>query len=86
MSIVHRILAALTATVCLLALPPRGVAQAVSDAIAVPLTPDRWTLQHSHATDAKPDSLRFETHLGRLSLFVPDGFAFASGVALRNGS
>jgi hypothetical protein len=34
----------------------------------------------------KHDSSRFETHLGRSSLFMPDGFAFASGVALRNGS
>lgn len=88
MTIIPRIVAGLLATGWLVGVASSGAAQAVSsgDAIAVPLTPDRWTVQQSHTADAKPDTSRFETHLGRPSLLVPDGFAFASGVALRNGT
>jgi len=88
MTIIPRIVAGLLATGWLVGVVSGGAAQAVSsgDAIAVPLTPDRWTVQQSHTADAKPDTSRFETHLGRPSLLVPDGFAFASGVALRNGT
>ncbi len=55
--------------------------------ISVPLTPDRWTIERlyrrDHTADTNP---RFESHLGRPSLFLPNGFALAKGVTLKNGT
>lgn len=44
---------------------------------AVPPTPDRW-----HATD----SIRFESYLGRPSVYINRGVALARGVSLRDGT
>jgi hypothetical protein len=88
MAALRRIVAGLTAAGCLLAAAPRAAPQAAPSGaeIAVPMTPDRWTFVRTHPTDSTHDGWRFETHLGRSSLFVPEGFAFASGIALRDGS
>ena len=60
---------------------------ASSDAIAVPLTPDRWTFTQLYRRNAAKDTVpRFGSHLGRPSLFLPRGFAMASGVNLQNGT
>ena len=48
-----------------------------SQAVSVPLTPDRWV-----ATD----SLRFETYLGRPSLYIDRGVALARDVAFQDGT
>jgi hypothetical protein len=53
------------------------VGRARAQATLVPLTPDRWT-----ATD----SLRFETHLGRPSLYIDRGVALVRGAAVRDGT
>jgi len=62
---------------------PTGLAAEDS---AVPLLPARWIWQQSRLRRAKHDSARFVTHLGRPSLRVTDGFSYATGVALRNGT
>jgi hypothetical protein len=53
------------------------VGRARAQATLVPLTPDRWT-----ATD----NLRFETHLGRPSLYIDRGVALVRGAAVRDGT
>ena len=60
--------------------------QAAAQDIAVPITPDRWTTQQLYARDKISDTARFETYLGRPSLLVPSGFAFARDVDLRSGT
>lgn len=88
MTTLHRIVIGLTATGWILAVAPLCGAQSAAsgDAIAVPMTPDRWTIQQTHPGDSRPDSSRFESHLGRTGLYLPDGFAFANGVAFQNGT
>jgi hypothetical protein len=61
---------------------PTGV---VAGDSTVPLVPARWTWHASRLRRAAHDSARFVTHLGHASLRVTDGFAYATGVALRNG-
>jgi hypothetical protein len=67
----------------------QAVAQdsAATGAIVVPLTPERWAFQRLYRRDRTDDTNpRFESHLGRPSLFLPNGFALANGVTLRNGT
>jgi len=64
-----------------------GQEAATAGAIAVPLTPDRWTFERLYHRDQTDDTNpRFESHLGRPSLFLPNGFALARGVTLKNGT
>jgi hypothetical protein len=51
---------------------------ASAQSVDVPLTPDRWTLTG--------DSLRFETYLGRPSLYLRKGVVIANDVSFRNGT
>ena len=75
------------AVICLAAVPCLAQDDASGDAVAVPLTPDRWTFTQLYRRDATKDTApRFETHLGRPSLFLPGGFALASGVSFQNGT
>jgi hypothetical protein len=70
-----------------LALAARSVlAQSSPEVRTVPLVPDRWTVQKNHSPGQTTDSVRFADHLGRPSLLVQDGFAFADGIDLRNGT
>jgi hypothetical protein len=62
------------------------LAQSPAEVGTVPLVPDRWTVQKNHSPGHSPDSVRFADHLGRPSLILQDGFAFASGVDLQNGT
>jgi hypothetical protein len=54
-----------------------GLARAAAAETAIPLTADRWT-----ATNA----IKFETYLGRPSLFIDKGVALARGTSLRDGT
>jgi hypothetical protein len=67
--------------VCLLA------ARAAAQDVTVPLTPDRWASYTLFEGDRLPDKgVKFEAHLGRPSLLVTSGFAYASGVDFHNGT
>jgi hypothetical protein len=71
----------------LIVLGTLAVARAAAQDVTVPLTPDRWTSYTLFERDKLPDnSVRFATHLGRPSLLVRSGFAYASGVNFRNGT
>jgi hypothetical protein len=50
---------------------------AIAQSVAVPLTADHWTASNS---------IRFETHLGRRSLFVGKGVALARDIDVRDGT
>jgi hypothetical protein len=54
-----------------------GLVRSVDAQTTIPLTAERWT-----ATNA----LRFESYLGRPSLFIDRGIALARGVELRDGT
>src|SRR5262249_39082178 len=64
-----------------------AAAPAAAQDVDVPLEPDNWTSQTLfHRDKACGAAARFETHLGRPSLVVPSGFAWAKGVDFRNGT
>lgn len=50
---------------------------AVAQSLTVPLTADRWTAS---------DTIRFETHLGRLSVYISKGVALARDIDVRDGT
>ena len=58
----------------------------VTGDVPVAMVADQWTLRPGHSPNIKDDSARFVEHGGRTALFLPDGFAFANNVALRNGT
>jgi hypothetical protein len=62
--------------------------RAAAQNIPIPLTPDRWTSYILFQREPRPrdKSVRFETHLGRPSIVVPSGLAYASGVDFHNGT
>jgi len=49
----------------------------IARAQTIPTTPDAWTAS---------DSIRFETYLGRPSVYINRGVALAKGVAMRDGT
>jgi hypothetical protein len=79
----------LIASLLMLAVPAFAQDAAQESSIAIPLTSDQWSFQYLYQRSRRPgqDTVpRFETHLGAQSLFVPSGFAWARGVALRSGT
>ena len=48
-----------------------------AQSVVVPLTPDGWNAS---------DSIRFETYLGRQSVYINRGVALARNVAMRDGT
>jgi hypothetical protein len=59
---------------------------ATAQDISIPLTPDRWSTQVLFQRDKKDTLVHYETHLGRPSLLVSSGFAWAQGIDFKNGT
>jgi hypothetical protein len=72
------------AAVACLGIPASGQ-PAFGQSIEVPLTAASWSIQ-ADPPRTPDDTARFEAHLGKASLLLPGGFAWAKGVDLRNGT
>src|SRR5688500_15966677 len=76
MTLVHN-LARLLPRFAAAALLSVGATRSAAQATPIPATSDRWNAS---------DSIRFETYLGRPSIYINRGVALARGVALRDGT